>query len=307
VWKYALRRILLLIPTLLAVYTLVFILFHLTPGGPWDKERPVPQSVQEYLNAKYGLDKPLWQQYIDYLVGVITRFDLGPSYKYTHLTVRDIIGQFFPNSIQVGLIAMAVAVTLGITLGVLSAIKQNTFLDYVLMFFAIFGATVPTFVIGPLLVWLVVLTLGVGLPTGGWGTPRHLILPVITLALGPMAVLARYTRSSMLEVIRADYIRTARAKGLPERVIIVRHALKNALIPVITVAGVILAVVITGSFYVEFIFSIPGIGQYFVTSVSNRDYPVLMGVSLLFATVIAVMNLIVDLAYGFLDPRIRYQ
>jgi ABC-type dipeptide/oligopeptide/nickel transport system permease component len=311
-WQYAARRILLLAPTLLAVYTIVFVLFHATPGGPWDGEKPVSDRVKEQLDAKYGLDKPLWQQYGDYLVRVATRLDLGPSYHYTSRTVNDIIRAFFPNSLRLGLLAMALAIAVGIPAGAVAALEQNTWIDRTLMALALLGATLPSFIVGPLLVWGVVLALpdlgiDLGLPTGGWGEPRHLVLPAATLAIGPAAIVARYTRAALVEVIHMEYILTARAKGLHERVVVLRHALKNALIPVTTVVGVLFAVVITGSFYVEFIFSVPGIGQSFVAGVTNRDYPVLMGVTLLFATVMALVNLAVDLVYGLLDPRIRYQ
>jgi len=303
--RYAVRRVLLLIPTWLAVYTLTFGLMQLTPGGPWDREKPVPREVREALDRKYGLDKPVWQQYVDYLVGVVTRFDFGPSYTSRSRTVNDIIGDFFPVSLSLGLMAMAVGTLLGVSLGVLSALRHNSWIDHLAMVFAIGGVSVPAFVVGPLLV--IVFALGLGwVPTQGWGRPEQAILPVLTLALLPAALLARYTRAAMLEVTRMDYIRTARAKGLSERAIVVRHALRNALIPVTTVAGVLLATVITGSFYVELIFNIPGLGRYFVTAVTNRDYPVLMGVTLLFASTIAIVNLLVDLLYGYLDPRIRY-
>jgi ABC-type dipeptide/oligopeptide/nickel transport system permease component len=295
-----------LIPTLLAIYTITFFMMRATPGGPWDtNERGLPRQTLDALNAKYGLDKPILQQYWDYLVGVVTRFDFGPSYKLTNRTVNDIISDFFPVSIQLGLMAMAIATTVGLSLGIISALNQNKLGDYLAMFFAIVGVSIPTFVIGPLLVIIFAVQLKI-LPTGGWGTPQQMILPAIVLALEPTALIARYTRSSMLEVIRQDYVRTARAKGLHETSIIIAHALRNALIPVITVGGVLLAVVVTGSFFVETIFGIPGIGRYFVTAIGSRDYPVIMGTTLLLATVVTVMNLVVDLVYGFLDPRIRY-
>jgi oligopeptide transport system permease protein len=305
VGRYVVRRVLLLIPIWLAVYTLTFGLMQLTPGGPWDREKPVPREVREALDRKYGLDKPVWQQYVDYLVGVVTRFDFGPSYTSRSRTVNDIIGDFFPVSLSLGLLAMAVGTLLGVSLGVLSALRHNSWIDHLAMVFAIAGVSVPAFVVGPLLV--IVFALGLGwVPTQGWGRPEQAILPVLTLSLLPAALLARYTRAAMLEVTRMDYIRTARAKGLSERVIVVRHALRNALIPVTTVGGVLLATVITGSFYVELVFNIPGLGRYFVTAVTNRDYPVLMGVTLLFASTIAIVNLLVDLLYAYLDPRIRY-
>jgi ABC-type dipeptide/oligopeptide/nickel transport system permease component len=297
--------VLLLVPIWLAVYTLTFGLMQVTPGGPWDREKPVPREVREALDRKYGLDRPVWQQYVDYLTSVVTRFDFGPSYASRSRTVNDIIGDFFPTSLTLGLMAMAVGTILGVTLGVISALRHNTWIDHLAMLFAIGGVSIPAFVVGPLLV--IVFALGLGwVPTQGWGTPEQAILPVFALSLTPAALMARYTRAAMLEVIRMDYVRTAWAKGLPPRAVVSRHALRNALIPVTTVAGVLLATVITGSFYVELVFNIPGLGRYFITAVTNRDYPVLMGVTLLFASAVAIVNLIVDVAYGYLDPRIRY-
>ena len=303
--RYAARRVLLLIPTLLAVYTLTFALYHVTPGGPWDRERPVPREAIEQLNRKYGLDRPLEQQYLDYLVGVLTRFDFGPSYKNISRGVAEIIGDFFPTSARIGLLAMLLAVGLGVPLGLLAALRHNGPVDYGASFLAVIGGSVPSFVVGPILIWLFALQLG-WLPTGGIDSWRNYLLPAVTLSLGPLALLARYSRAAMLEVTRLDYVRTARAKGLGEVLVVRRHALKNALIPIVTVGGVLLAEVVVGSFYVETVFAVPGIGRYFVTSVSNRDYPVLMGVTLLLASVVAVVNLIVDLLYAYLDPRIRY-
>lgn len=303
---YVLRRLLLLLPIWLAVYTLTFTLYQLTPGGPWDRERPVPREAIEQLNRKYGLDKPLWQQYVDYLGGVLTRFDFGPSYKNLSRDVGEIIGDFFPVSIRIGLLAMLLAVGVGVPLGVISALRHNSPADYGSMFVAVLGVSLPSFVIGPIFIWIFAVSLG-WLPTGGIDSWKNYVLPAVTLSLAPLALLARYTRAAMLEVTRADYVRTARAKGLREALVVNRHALKNALIPVVTVGGVLLAEVVVGSFYVETVFAVPGIGRYFVTSVTNRDYPVLMGVTLLLATVIAIANLAVDLIYAYLDPRIRYE
>src|SRR5579875_3350163 len=244
---YLLRRVLLLIPIWLAVYTLTFALMQATPGGPWDREKPVPREVREALDRKYGLDRPVWQQYLDYLASVVTRFDFGPSYTSRGRTVNDILADFFPVSLSLGLMAMAVGTALGVTLGVVSALRHNSWLDHLAMLFAISGVSVPAFVVGPLLVLLFALKLG-WVPTQGWGRPEQAVLPVFTLALPPAALLARYTRAAMLEVTRMDYVRTARAKGLGERTVVWRHALRNALIPVTTVAGVMLAIVITGSF-----------------------------------------------------------
>jgi oligopeptide transport system permease protein len=289
--RYVARRVLLLIPTLLAVYTLTFALYHVTPGGPWDRERPVPREAIEQLNRKYGLDRPLYQQYVDYLVGVLTRFDFGPSYKNSSRSVAEIVVDFFPTSARIGALAMLLAIGLGVPLGVLAALRHNAPVDYGASFLAVVGGSVPSFVIGPILIWLFALQLG-WLPTGGIDSWRNYLLPAVTLSLGPLALLARYSRAAMLDVTRLDYVRTARAKGLRESLVVRRHALKNALIPIVTVGGVLLAELVVGSFYVETVFAVPGIGRYFVTSVSNRDYPVLMGVTLLLASVVAVVNLI---------------
>jgi oligopeptide transport system permease protein len=305
VTKFVLRRVLLLVPIWLAVYTLTFGLYHITPGGPWDRERPVPREAQEQLNRKYGLDKPLPQQYLDYLAGVLTRFDFGPSYKNISRSVGEIIGDFFPTSAKIGLLAMLIAVGVGVPLGIVAAVGHNTVADYAATLVAVLGVAVPSFVIGPIFIWIFALSLG-WVPTGGVDDWKSFLLPAATLALTPLALLARYTRAAMLEVTRTDYVRTARAKGLRETVVVNRHALKNALIPSVTVGGVLLAEVLVGSFYVETVFSVPGIGRYFVTSVTNRDYPVLMGVTLLFASVVALINLLVDIIYAYLDPRIRY-
>ncbi len=299
------RRVLAVFPVLLAVYTLTFILFQLTPGGPWDRERPVPREVVENLNRKYGLDRPIWQQYVDYLVGVVTRLDFGPSYKRVSRTVTDIIGDFFPTSATLGIAAVGLAVVIGIPLGIVSALRPNTALDHLASFLAIVGYSIPSFIVGPLLIWTCALWLG-WLPTSGADTWRHYVLPALTLSLAPLALFARYTRSALLDVTHADYVRTARAKGLRESIIVIRHALRNALIPVVTIGGVITAEIIVGSFYVETVFAVPGLGRYFVTSVTDRDYPVLMGVTLLLAGIVAIANLIVDLVYAAIDPRIRY-
>jgi oligopeptide transport system permease protein len=305
VLRYLARRVLLLVPVLLAVYTLTFTLYHVTPGGPWDRERPVPREAIEQLNRKYGLDRPIYQQYLDYLTGVLTRFDFGPSYKSISRDVGEIIGDFFPVSLRIGLLAMSLAVLVGLPLGVLAAVRQNSPVDWSATALSALASAVPSFVVGPILIWIFALMLG-WLPPGGAESWQHYLLPALTLSLAPLAMLARFTRNALLEVTRTDYLRTARAKGLAEALVIRRHALKNALIPVVTLGGVLLAEVVVGSFYVETVFAVPGIGRYFVTSVNNRDYPVLMGVTLLLATVVAVVNLVVDLAYAWLDPRIRY-
>jgi ABC-type dipeptide/oligopeptide/nickel transport system permease component len=308
VTRYLIQRLLFFIPVLLGVYTLVFILMHATPGGPWDRgEKPLTEAALASLNAKFKLDRPLTEQYVDYLLGIVTRFDFGPSYRNTTQSVTEIIVQFFPVSLQIGAVAMVLALILGILLGSISAMYANTWVDYLAVLFSIIGISVPVFVIAPLLV----LVFAIGLdwvPTGGWEglLSRSAILPVATLALAPTAALARYTRNAIMEVIRMDYVRTARAKGLREKAVFFRHILANAMIPITTVAGLYMAFVVTGSFFVETILRVPGIGRYFVKSVQARDYPVIMGTALLLSFLVTLMNLVVDLVYGFLDPRIHY-
>lgn len=303
---FVIRRVLLLIPTLLAIYTLTFLLIHATPGGPWSQgDKPVPPLVMERLNAAYGLDQPLWKQYLTYLWNAL-QGDFGPSFSSRSRTVTDIISDTLPVSLQLGIVAMVVATVVGITLGTLGAIRHNTAVDYVASFIAIFGISTPSYVVVSLLVLLLASTLGL-VPTGGWNGifAKEIIIPATALALYPAAVLARYTRASMLDVLTADYVRTARAKGLSERRVVIRHAIRNALLPVVTVSGVVFADVITGSFFVESIYSVPGLGRYFVSSISERDYPVILGTVLLFGAIISVMNLIVDLLYPLLDPRMQ--
>jgi ABC-type dipeptide/oligopeptide/nickel transport system permease component len=303
---FIIRRILALIPTLLLIYSLTFFLMHSTPGGPWDSgEKPIPADVQERLKAAYGLDKPLWQQYTDFL-GKAIRGDLGPSYTQRSRSVADIIGESFPVSLQLAAVATAIATIVGIPLGILGAVHHNRPVDYLSTFVSVFGVSTPSYVVTSLLVLLLASHLHL-VPTSGWDgvwSPK-IIVPVVSLALYPMAVLARYTRASLLEVLRTDYMRTARSKGLSERSILMRHGVRNALLPVITIAGVVLADVATGSFFVETIYQVPGIGRHFVQSISGRDYPVIIGTVLLLGLVVSVMNLVVDLIYPLLDPRIR--
>ena len=306
--QYIIRRVLLLIPSLLAVYTITFFLMHATPGGPWDRTgRPSPEHVVERLNEKYGLDQPVWRQYLIYLEGVVLRGDLGESYSRVGQSVTTILMRFFPVSLQLGILAMGVALIVGLTLGVVSAYFHNSWIDTTATFLSIVGVSTPNYVVATMLI--IVLSIYFGwLPTGGWDGifSNKVIIPVLALALFPTALLARYTRASLLEVWRTDYIRTARAKGLGESLILIRHGLRNALIPAVTVAGIAFAEVVTGSFFVESITAVPGIGRYFVTSVMARDYPVIIGTTLLYAAVVMVMNLVVDILYTFLDPRLRY-
>jgi ABC-type dipeptide/oligopeptide/nickel transport system permease component len=302
---YVIRRILLMIPTMLAIYTVTFLLIHATPGSPWsNQDKPLPKAVVDRLNAAYGLDDPLWKQYINYLVNVL-HGDFGPSFSSRSRTVSDIIADTFPVSLQLGLVAMVIATIVGLSLGIIGAVKHNSTADYVSSFLSIVGISTPSYVVASLLVLILASWLGL-VPTNGWDgifSPK-IIIPALALSFFPAAILARYTRASLLDVLGSDYVRTARAKGVQERWVIIRHALRNALLPVVTVGGVVFADIITGSFFVEVICGVPGMGRYFVTSISSRDYPVVLGTVLLFGFVITVMNLIVDLIYPLLDPRI---
>jgi len=302
---YVIKRIFLLFPTLLAIYTLTFFLIHATPGGPWSQgEKPVPAVVLKRLNAAYGLDQPLWRQYVNYLWHIL-HGNFGPSFAQRSRTVADIIRETFPVSIKLGLVAMAIAMVIGISLGTISAVKHNSVTDYVSSFLAIIGISTPSYVIVSLLVLVFASTFHL-VPTGGWGGlwSTKVLIPAPALAFYPAAVLARYTRSSLLDVLNMDHVRTARAKGLREFDVIFKHAVRNAMLPVLTVAGIIFADVITGSFFVETVYSIPGLGRYFVQSISTRDYPVILGTVLLLGAVVSIMNLVVDLLYPLLDPRI---
>lgn len=301
---FILRRTLALIPVLFVISVITFLLMHSVPGSPFAAEdKPLPPEIEANLNAYYNLDEPLVNQYLRYM-GNALRGDLGPSYMQRNRSVNDIIRDHLPPSAVLGLLAMTIAVLLGIPFGIISALKQNTAVDYTAMFLAIAGVSVPAMTLGPLLIWGFALELNL-LPVARWGTWQQAILPALTLGLGEAAVIARLMRASMLQVIREDYIRTARSKGLHERVVVVKHALRNALIPVVTILGPLFAALVTGSMVVEQIFAIPGLGRYFVDSVSSRDYPVIMGTTLLFATMLVLSNLVVDISYTIIDPRIR--
>lgn len=304
--NYIIRRILWTIPALLVISVITFSLMHVVPGGPFDSsERPLPPEVIANLEAYYHLDDPLWKQYINYIWNVL-HGDLGPSYAARGRTVNDIIKDHFPISVQLGAVALLVAVSIGIPLGIISALKQNTIIDYLSMFFAISGVSVPVMTLGPLLIWIFALSLGI-LPVARWGTWQQAILPAFALGVGYSAILARLTRASMLQVTREDYIRTARAKGVSEKNVTIHHALKNAFIPVVTVLGPLFAGLVTGSMVVEQIFAIPGLGKFFIQSVTGRNYPVILGTTLLYAIALVIANLAVDITYFWLDPRIRYE
>ncbi len=303
--RFIIRRILWLVPVLLFVSLITFTLMHITPGGPWDRDKPVSATVLANLNARYNLDKPAWQQYLLYMQGVL-HGDLGPSYTYQDRSVTSIILQGLPTTASLGGLAAALAVIIGVPLGVLAATRQNSTLDYLALGFGTIFASVPSFVLGFVLIIIFALNLH-AVPTSGWGRPAQYVLPVLTLGLNQAALLTRITRASVLDVSRQDFMRTARAKGLREALVVQRHLLKNALIPIVTVLGPILAVLLIGSLIVETIFSIPGIGRLLVQGITQRDYSLIMGTTLLYAFVIALLNLIVDVMYGFIDPRITYR
>jgi oligopeptide transport system permease protein len=303
--RFIIRRILWLVPVLLFVSLITFTLMHITPGGPWDKEKPVSAQAVANLNARYNLDKPAWQQYLIYMANAL-HGDLGPSYTYQDRSVTQIILQGLPNTASLGLLAALVAIVVGVPLGVTAASRQNTPVDYTALAFGTVFASVPSFVLGFLLI--IIFALGLHLvPTSGWGKPTQYILPVLTLGLNQAALLTRITRASVLDVSRQDFMRTARAKGLREELLIRRHLLKNALIPVVTVMGPILAFLLVGSLIVETIFSVPGVGRLLVQGIGQRDYSLIMGTTLLYAFVIAALNLVVDVLYAFIDPRITYR
>ncbi len=301
--RFLLRRLLVAIPTLLLVITASFFMMRAAPGGPFDSQRKLPPEVERNVKAKYGLDKPLVIQYLNYLGGVV-HGDLGPSLKYKDKSVTDIIKEDFPTSLRLGLSSLVIGVAFGVALGALAAMRQNTALDYSLTTAAIFGICIPTFVTAPMLILLFGTTLG-WLPTGGLSDARSYILPVLTLALPQIAVVSRLTRAGMIEVLHSNYIRTARAKGLSERRIVVRHALRAAILPLVGYLGPATAGIITGSLVVERIFSVPGLGKFFVSSALQRDYTVVLGVVILYAVLVILLNLAAEVVQALLDPRMR--
>ena len=351
--RYLVRRVLMLFVVLFAVSFITFALMNAVPGGPFDREKALPEDIMRNLEKKYHLDDPFLKRYADYMIDVMVPsistvapnkgdlqddtmitiklgpslwfrwMNFGPSFASRSRTVTDIFRQQLPVSIQLGIYALIIALIIGVPLGILGALRHNTIWDYLGMGVAIFGVSVPVIVLGPIMIWIFGISLG-WLPPTGWGSKppyilgifptnlswsywRYAIMPSVALGLGSSAIIARLTRASLLQVIREDYIRTARAKGLGERMVIYGHALKNSLIPVVTVLGPIAAALVTGTFVTELTFGIPGMGKYFVTSITNRDYPVIMGTILLYALFLVVANLIVDLTYAYLDPRIRYE
>jgi oligopeptide transport system permease protein len=304
VTAFIIRRLLWTIPVLLLVIFLTFILMRQIEGNPFRQtSRAVPPAVQRNLERKFNLDEPWYVQYAYYVKGVFT-FDLGPSLVTRDRTVNDIIKEHFPTSLELGVLAFLWAIVLGIPAGVIAALRQNSIYDYGLMFLSNVGYAVPSFLVATLLIYYVSLKLG-WLPTNGWENWKYKILPSFALGLAPMAYFARLVRGSMLETLQQDYIRTAKAKGLRWRRIVVVHALRNSLIPAITAMAPLLGFIITGTFVIEIIFSIPGIGRYFVQAVTSRDYSVVMGITVLTSVVIVLANLVVDILYGVLDPRTR--
>jgi oligopeptide transport system permease protein len=301
---YLIQRLLWIVPVLLAVAVLTFFLMHQVPGGPWDGAKRLPPEALENVNHEYGLDRPVWEQLRGYLLD-LAHGDLGVSFRSRNRPVAGVLADGIRVSGTLGVLALVVSVSAGVSLGVVSALWRNSAVDYAAVAFATVGASVPSFILGMLL--LVVFTAKLHwLPSGGWGSPQQAVMPVIALSALPAAYIARVTRAGMLDALGQDYVRTARAKGLREQTVVLRHTLRNALIPVLTVIGPIAAMLVTGSFLVEQLFSIPGIGRTFVTSISGRDYGVIMGTTLFYTAVVALANLVIDLLYAAVDPRIRY-
>ena len=303
--RYILRRLLWAIPTLVLLITLAFFLMRIAPGGPFDSEKNLPPQIEANLNAKYHLDEPLIQQYFRYL-GQIMQGDLRPSFQYRDWTVNELIAEGFPVSLTIGGLAMLLAFFVGTAIGIVAALRQNTAVDYATMGVAMLGISIPNFVVAPLLILLLAVYAG-WFPAGGWEWDlKHMVLPVVTLAMPMIAYIARLMRGSMIEVLHSNFIRTARAKGLSEATVIRRHALKPALLPVISFMGPATAGLITGSVVIEKIFSIQGIGSYFVQGAMNRDYTLVMGVVIFYGALIIFFNFLVDLIYAWLNPRVRY-
>lgn len=303
---FILRRLASAIPTLFTIVTISFFLMRFAPGGPFNLERPLPPATMENLMRTYQLDQPLWRQYTVYLLNVV-KGDFGPSYIYRDNSVAELIGGSLPYSIALGVYALLLALIGGVFLGIMAAVHQNSILDLLIMSLATIGATIPNFVVAPVLTFIFAILLSV-LPAGGWGDGSlpFLILPTIALALPQLAVFARLSRGSMIEALHADHIRTARAYGLPSRVVVITHAMRSAMLPIVSYLAPCAAALMTGSAVVETIFTIPGIGRYFVLGALGRDYTLVMGTVVLIAILVIVFNLVVDLLYGFLDPRVRH-
>lgn len=310
-WGYTLRRLLIAIPTMLAIITVAFLMMRAAPGGPFDGERKLPAAIERAIAEKYGLDKPLHEQYVDYVAGVV-QGDFGPSYKTLGKSVNDLIADGLPVSLTIGALTMIISLILGTALGVFAGLRQNSAADYGVMGIAMVGISVPSFVIGPLLI--LAFALGAGwFAVGGLGiypnigmSWNNMVLPVLTLSLAQVAIISRLMRASIIETMRANHIRTARAKGLSEWQVITRHALPTALLPLVSYAGPAMARVMTGSVVIEKIFGLPGLGSYFVDGALNRDYTLVMGAIIVYAGLIILLNLVADILYAMLDPKVKY-
>jgi oligopeptide transport system permease protein len=312
-FSYTIRRLLGAIPTLFIIITLAFFMMRIAPGGPFDSQRRLPPEIQHNVEAAYNLDKPLYAQYFIYL-GKLAHGDLGPSFKNKDFTVNEMIADGLPVSAKLGLSAILLALIIGVTAGTLAALRQNRVMDYSVMSLAMVGITIPTFVMAPILTLVfgvygvALLGYDLSLPVGGWngGALRNMILPVIVLALPQIAVISRLTRGSMVEVLHSNYVRTARAKGLSSYMVVIRHAMRAAILPLVSYLGPAIAGILTGSLVVEQIFGLPGIGRYFVQGALNRDYTLVLGVLIYYATFVILLNLLADILYAVLDPRVRY-
>ncbi|WP_313800662.1 ABC transporter permease [Cytobacillus sp.] len=301
--KYIGKRLLYMLISLWLIITATFFFMRIAPGNPFTSEKQLPPEIEANLNAHYGLDKPWYAQYGDYLLKVV-KWDFGPSFKYKSQTVNDLISEGFPVSFILGMEAIFLAVAIGLILGIIAALKHNKWQDYTAMIIAVAGISVPSFIMATFLQYFLAIKMGV-FPVARFETFMHTVLPALALASTPMAFIARLTRSSMLEVMSNDYIKTAKAKGLSRGVITVKHAIRNALLPVVTYMGPLTAGILTGSFVIERIFGIPGLGAHFVTSITNRDYTVIMGVTVFYSIILLASILLVDIAYGIIDPRIK--
>jgi oligopeptide transport system permease protein len=304
--RYAISRLLGAIPTILVIITLAFLLLHAAPGGPFDSQKKIPPEIKANIERKYHLDEPLYQQYLRYLVGIL-RGDFGPSYQYRDVTVNEIIKQGFPIDIVIGSAALLGALLIGLPIGILSALRRDSAWDHASMGFSMIGISVPVFVIAPILILIFAVSYH-WLPAGGWqkGSLKEVILPAAALSAPYIAYVARLMRGSMVEVLNSQFILMARAKGVPQHLVILRHALKPALMPLVSFLGPAIAGVITGSIVIETIFALPGIGRAFVDGALNRDYTLVLGVTILYGVLIVLFNLLADLSYSVLDPRVRY-
>lgn len=305
--KYILKRTISMLITLFIITTLTFFMMHSIPGNPLSTQKKMmPEKVQQAYNEKYGLDKPVSEQYRIYMKNLVTKGDFGISFKYPGRSITETINKSSPVSMRLGLQSLAIGLPIGILLGILAAIKKNTRADYLVSFIAILGVTIPVFILASLFQYFFAVKLG-ALPTSGWGGPKYTVIPTLAMMFGPIATYSRYMKSSVLEVLSQDYILTAEAKGVSRRGVIWKHVFRNAILPIVTLLGPQIAAVFTGSFIVEKMFSIPGLGYYFVTAIQNRDYNMIIGTTVFYAAIFVLAQLIVDILYGIVDPRIRLQ